>query len=209
MAAHEALANIELLNLVIRWCDWRGWQSNERLSLRGTHPTVDEDEDQEDEEEDDDEDAQMPDLTLVPSNQSPEQQEQEFFDTLTPLPALTRHHKSLNTVTSNPPSNPPSPSSHASNPCVSPSKLPTSRPKNSNSKFPPSFPGIYTLTAKLPEERIRSLRERRRGDLSGRRRCVHGVIFVRIVGVGAVMIRLVRNVNAAVKRNLAHVFRER
>ena len=80
MASHEALVNIELLNLVIRWCDWRGWQSNERLSLRGTHPVVEEEEGEEEEEDEEDEDAQMPDLTLIPSNESPEQQEQEFFD---------------------------------------------------------------------------------------------------------------------------------
>lgn len=81
MAAHEALRNIELLNLVIRWCDWLGWQSNERLSLRGTHPVVEDDEqEEEDGDEEEDEDAEMEELGLVISNQSPEQQEQEFFD---------------------------------------------------------------------------------------------------------------------------------
>lgn len=94
LAQNEAVQNIELLNLVIRWCDWRGWQSNERLSLRGTHSSA-EDEDEQDEE--DDEDAQMPDLTLVPSNESPEQQEQEFFDHADAIvgeeevPQITKH----------------------------------------------------------------------------------------------------------------------
>ena len=59
-ATNEAVQNIELLNLVIRWCDWRGWQSNERLSLRGTHSTVDEDEEQQaDEEDEEEQDAEM------------------------------------------------------------------------------------------------------------------------------------------------------
>ena len=73
--------SIELLNVVVRWCDWRDWQSNAALSLRGTHPVVEEEEDEEEEE-----DAEMEELGLVVSNQSPEQQEQEFFDHADALP---------------------------------------------------------------------------------------------------------------------------
>lgn len=76
MIAHPAMSNIALLNLVIRWCDWRGWQHNQTLSLLGTQPEAEVEEEEEQEEE-------MAELTLTSSNTSvtsPEQQEQEFLD---------------------------------------------------------------------------------------------------------------------------------
>ncbi len=75
MVAHEAVQGIELLNIVIRWCDWRGWSNNQKLSLSSRSDPITEEEEEE-------EDAEMEELVLVPSNQSPEQQEQEFFDHL-------------------------------------------------------------------------------------------------------------------------------
>lgn len=96
IAQHEAMAGVELLNVVIRWCDWRGWEQNDPLSLRGTHSTVEEVE--EEAEEDEGEDVEMEELGMVTSNQSPEQQEQEFFDhadavvgTEEEQPQVTRH----------------------------------------------------------------------------------------------------------------------
>lgn len=94
MIAHPAMANIELLNLVIRWCDWRGWQHNQTLSLLGTQQPKEDEEAEEEEEE-------MAELTLTNSNSSvtsPEQQEQEFLDhddasntTTDSGPALTKY----------------------------------------------------------------------------------------------------------------------
>lgn len=97
--ANESMRGVELLNIVVRWCDWRDWQSNAALSLRGTWPTVDsEDNDsEEDAEEEDEENAQMQELGMVVSNQSPEQQEQEFFEHADAIsvvdeqPKVTRH----------------------------------------------------------------------------------------------------------------------
>lgn len=98
MAAHEALTNVELLNVVIRWCDWREWQSNAPLSLRGTWPSIpDGDADQENDAEEED-DEEMAELGMITSNLSPEQQEQEFFDHADAVvggqedaPQVTRH----------------------------------------------------------------------------------------------------------------------
>lgn len=80
LARNAAVRNVELLNVVVRWCDWQGWQKNEPLRL--AVPSVDDGEEHHAAEEALlDEDVEMPELTLIHSNasfQDPAEEELEF-----------------------------------------------------------------------------------------------------------------------------------
>ena len=44
MCSHPAMANVEHFSLAVRWCDWRGWASNDALSLSARPAAAPEDE---------------------------------------------------------------------------------------------------------------------------------------------------------------------
>jgi hypothetical protein len=52
LVAEEAMRGVDSLNLVVRWCDWRGWKRNETLSLSAARPRSLHGADEEDEDED-------------------------------------------------------------------------------------------------------------------------------------------------------------
>jgi len=76
LCAHDAMRRVELLNVVVRWCDWPGWQKNEPLSLDAARPSTAAAAD------DDDDDVPAPPL------QDPAQQELEFATPAPPADAF-------------------------------------------------------------------------------------------------------------------------